>query len=202
MKWINRHWKTRIFIIVTILFTAWLIFDAHQITTQANKPTNPDTFMTDIHAMQIDLLGKVHTTLSGPNATHYEQDDTTLFDNPYYITKSAQGPPWHILGDHGKAIGGMNTIILWGHVLIFQPPGKNSQNLTLTTSRLTYYHDRSFAETDQPVTLTQPGNLTHGVGLQADLKTGYIKLLSDSSGQYATKVKAQKSVTSTIPPTA
>lgn len=96
MKWTHQHWKARIFIIVAILFTAWLIFDAHQITTPANKPTNPDAFMTDLHAMQIDLLGKVHTTLSGSNATHYEQDDTTLLDNPYYITKSNQGSPWHI----------------------------------------------------------------------------------------------------------
>ena len=41
------------------------------------------------------------------------------------------------------------------------------------------------AETKEPVTLTQPNITVRGKGLQADLNTGDIKLLSETRGDYA-----------------
>jgi lipopolysaccharide export system protein LptC len=171
-------------LLIILLFSAWLIITSHSIKTTGNKPQTPDAFMTEITAVQFNKLGKLNNTLTSPKLVHYQQEDTTLLDTPYIIHYVEDEPPWHISAKHGKAVDETTKIILWEKVKFHQPPGPNSHNTTLLTSKMTYYPKKSFAETDAPVTIIQPGTIVHSIGLQADLNKVEITLLSQVRGQY------------------
>jgi len=184
--------KKRLLTIVALLLmtglSVWLIISSHHMSLGKNKPQTPDAFATNIEATKMDKFGKPKSVLKSPKSTHYQQNDTTQLEKPFIILYKQNEPPWHIHADHGTAIHGSEKITLYGHVKFRQLPGTNSHYMTLTTSEMTFYPDRSFAETDKPVTIRQPGNIVHAVGLQADTEKSYIKLLSKTRGQYGQKI--------------
>lgn len=177
----------RVIILLMIIALIWLFIRSSKLTVHPNKPENPDAFMTNIHAMQIDKDGKLQNILDGTTATHYAKDNVTTFDNPRIVIHKEHQPPWYISADNGKALNGVTTIQLWGNVQIHQPPGVGSHDVTFLTTQLTYYPDQSFATTDEPVTIKRPGSIVHATGLRADLKKGYVKLMSKTDAQYGTK---------------
>jgi len=177
-----------IFLSLAAILTVWFIFTTNNQYFGSNKPNTPDSYMTDVYAVTLNKDGKVASILVSPKVTDYEQDNNTDIQTPFVTINPQQEPPWHIHADHAKVLNGSSKILLWGNVNIQQLPGPNSHFLTLLTTELTLYPDKSFAETDQPVTIKQPDSIVHAVGMQADLNKGYIKLLSKTQGQYGGEV--------------
>ncbi len=169
--------------IILITFI-WFIFSADFSLLHRSKPGHYDSFMTNVHGIKLDKFGKPHDELTTPNIKHYLKNDSATAQTPVFIFYGKKGPPWHVQGDIANSINGNKIVYLIGHVKIVQPPGLNSQNVTMTTTKMTIYPNRSFAETDQPVTIRQPGSIVHGVGMTADLNSGKIKILSQTHGMY------------------
>ena len=167
-----------------VLFTTWFTVTADKVTLHKNNPNDPNSFTTMVDAIQFNKLGQPYHIFKSPKLTNYLQNDTTDISQPFYIFKKDNEPPWHVRADRGKAYQGTDRIVLTGHINIQQLPGLNSRNIILLTDKMIFYPNRSFAETDRPVTIKQPGIIVHGIGLQADLKKGYIKLLSKTRGEY------------------
>lgn len=169
---------------IIAISTIWLISTSGKIKLPLNKPQNPDSFINNVEAIQFNEQGKAHHSLKSPKLINYLKDNTTNIEKPFYTFQNEQDAAWNIQADFGAALHGMETITLTGHVTIQQLPGKNSRNVTLLTDKMIFYPSKSFAETDRPVTIKQPGIIIKGIGLQADLKTGKIKLLSKTKAEY------------------
>ncbi len=186
--------KTLIVTISIILMIAlvWFLIGTDFSLLHKSKPGHYDSFMTNVHGIKLDKLGNPHSELYSPNMKHYLKNDTTIAVKPKFIFYSKDGPPWHVKADHGKATNGDKLIYLWGNVYMRQLPGPGSHDATITTTSATLYPDRSYAETDQPVTVRQPGSIMHGVGMQANLKKGTIKILSKTKGMYGDIPKTSK----------
>ena len=77
---------------------------------------------------------------------------------------------------------------LYGHVIITRAAYPNNPALQMTTSLLYVNPNTNEAYTDASVILSQPqkGNITHAVGLRANLKRKEFKLLSNVSSVYET----------------
>lgn len=172
---------------IAVALTAWFVLTTNTKHLGANQPNTPDSYMTDVYAVTLNKDGVIASVLISPKVTGYAENDKTNIQTPFVTIKPRQEPPWHIHADHAKVLDGNTKILLWGNVRISQLPGRNSHFLTLLTTELTLYPDKSFAETDQPVTIKQPGSIVHAIGMQADLNKGYIKLLSKTEGQYGSK---------------
>lgn len=173
------------FILIIILLSTTLIIlhgKKYQKTTIQFQQT--DSYMTDVHSTLFDDQGMVKNTLYGTNVTYNNSTNITLIAHPYATSRAQSGPDWQISADHARMIDKAKIIYLNGHVKLTQPPGQNSQNITLLTSELTYYPDRKFAETTQPVTITQPGMTLNATGMTADLNKGIIKFAKQTRGQY------------------
>ena len=181
--------KKQIFVTIILLsivvFTIWLIISANKISIHPNLPDKPDAFATDIKSVKLNKLGEIDRILISPKIVHYPKNNMSKITKPFAIINKKDEQPWHITSDRGEALEGTKKIILFGNVKIRQLPGENSKNITLLTTEITFYPDRSYIETDKPVTIKQPGNIVKAIGLQADLNTGYIKLLSKVKGQYS-----------------
>lgn len=180
------HLKNILIIIISILIGAfaWFLLTTDFSLLHKVNPEHYDSFMTNVHGIKLDKFGKPHDELFSPNIKHYLTNDSAISEKPLFIFYGKDGPPWHVQADHAKSINGNKLIFLWDNVHIQQLPGPNSRNVTLTTTQMTVYPDRSFAETDKPVTIKQPGSIVHGVGMQADLNKGKVKILSKTSGMY------------------
>jgi LPS export ABC transporter protein LptC len=140
--------------------------------------------MTEVHVTQFDKDGRLHNEFYSPELVHYPQDDMTFSQKPFFIFYALTEPPWHISAKNGKSLNGDQRMLLWDNVQIQQMPGLHSHHMTIDTSLITLYPHLSFAQTERPVTITQPNTVIHAIGMQADLKTSAVKLMSETKGQH------------------
>lgn len=171
-------------LVAAVAFSFWIIRTSRSIKPIKSQLHTPDSFMTNIAAVQIDKFGKPINTFAATKAFNYKQDDKNNFDNPFIVHYVPNAPPWHISAKYGQSINNGKKIIFTKNVKVHQLPGLNSHNLTLTTTKLTYYPKKAFAITYQPVTIIQPGSIVHAIGLTADLNKNVINLMSKAHGQY------------------
>ncbi|MBU0455167.1 MAG: LPS export ABC transporter periplasmic protein LptC [Pseudomonadota bacterium] len=174
-----------LFALGTIGFVIFWMQTKHLPTQPTPNLNKPDSVMTYVVSTQFDAQGQIHATIKSPKITHYEKNDRSHFETPFIVLYPKNEPPWHITAKEGNALQGDKRIELIGNVVIRQLSGPNSHQIILKTSKMTFFPNRSFASTDQPVTITQPGNIVKSVGLTIDLNTGIIHLLSKAQGQYA-----------------
>ncbi|MGD9152257.1 MAG: LPS export ABC transporter periplasmic protein LptC [Gammaproteobacteria bacterium] len=171
-------------LICIVAISFWFIFTSKSIKFAKYSSLSPDSYMMDLKVTQVNKSGQLENTFFATKALNYTQQNKTTFDAPFIIHNVPNAPPWHITAKHGQALENGNTIILTDHVKAQQLPGPNSHNITLTTSKLTYYPKKALAITHQPVVIEQPGSIIHSKGLRADLNKNVIKLISNVHGQY------------------
>ncbi|MEM9243931.1 MAG: LPS export ABC transporter periplasmic protein LptC [Pseudomonadota bacterium] len=160
-----------------------------------NHATNPlsnvaEEFMIGTQVKSFDKQGNLKGTISSPQIQHYNANNKMLATTPHITSPAKSGPDWQITAQHGETLKGNQITRLWGDVKIFQPPGKNSNNIKLLTSELTYYSQQNIAKTDQPVTIIQPGTVIHGIGMIANMNTNVIQLLKQTSEKHDPTVKS------------
>ena len=162
----------------------WFVIHPSSSSLNQSPSSTPDSFMTNVTATKLNKLGKPHYLLIAQDVRHYVQNDMTLIQKPFFTFYPIDEPPWQVKSDMSQAIHGTEKVWLINHVFIQQLPGNNSHNATLSTNFITLYPDISFAETNQPVTITQPNTIIHAIGMQVDMKQSYVKFLSHTQGEY------------------
>ncbi len=177
------RWLSVIFIFVAAL-SSWILFSSRIIKNKGGATTILDGYMTEAHYTQYDNQGQVHMTMYTPQVSHYSKDNTSYFDKPEVLAYSQQRVPWTIQSLHGKSIHDGEQVDLWGDVKIHQIPQPHSPETTITTTAMTIYPHRSYAETKQAVTIARPDMQIDAIGMQADFKAGIFKLLSTVRGIY------------------
>jgi len=155
--------------------------------------TRPDSYMENVSGARFDEQGNLKDELIAPHLLHFSEGDTTDVTSPHLIIYNADstGQPWHVTSNYGKALDGVNSIELWDNVKLRQPESADNAEIIMTTTQITIYPKTQFAHTDQPVKVIQLGSVVNSVGLDADIKTGTIKLLKEAHGKYQQEVQAQ-----------
>lgn len=177
------RWLSVIFLFILVL-SGWIFLSSRPTKPKPAPTTILDGYMTEAHYTQYDNQGQVHMTMYTPQMTHYAQDNTSYFDKPEVLAYSQQRIPWTIQAVNGKAIHDGQQVDLWGDVKIHQTPQPQYPETTITTTAMTIYPHRSYAETNEAVTITRPDTRIDAVGMQADFKAGIFKLLSSVRGTY------------------
>ncbi len=143
-----------------------------------------DAYMNNVNYIEYNNQGKISSRMHFATMQHYAKINTFHFDKPSLVTYTQKNVPWHITADHGSGQPNKDTVHLWGHVLLQQPNKHSHPGTTITTSQLTYHPKTSIATTQQQVTIIKPGTVVKGKGMQANLKTGTLTLLSHSREFY------------------
>lgn len=183
---------TFFFLLITaLLLSGWSAFIIYQKKSSAdqNLPGKPDAFMEDVVATIIDKQGKPSLKIVSPKMTHYVENDTTEINKPlltlYRTTRQKASKPWRLTANHARALQGVNQIHLWENVVINHPGDAQDEKTTLLTPTLNVYPDKQLAETLDPVVISQPYTKIQAIGMNADLATGAVKLLSQTRGEYS-----------------
>lgn len=174
----------------------------HRGHTSKQPPSNhqPDAFMRDISYYQYDEQGRLHSHLTSPFITHYPQQNASRFLHPHYLIYTDKRVPWTITANYGKSRNGIHWVYLWGSVKVHEPQQPTEPETKITTTTLTIYPMRSFAKTNQEVTIIRQNAIIKATGMTADLKKGVLHLLSHSRGIYEEEDTAQKTSSPQLPP--
>ncbi|ACJ20670.1 LPS export ABC transporter periplasmic protein LptC [Coxiella burnetii] len=182
-----RNMKISLLLIVAACLSTLLILrktTSDERPSQAQLNHRPNAFMRDVNYYQYDEGGLLHSHLVSPLITHFPYQNSFQFTRPHYLIYTDKRIPWNITANSGKSQQGIKRIYLWDHVKVHEPPQPTEPETTITTSMLTLFPERSFAKTNDPVTITRPNAVIKATGMTSNLKKGLVHLLSHSRGVY------------------
>lgn len=155
---------------------------------QSNKPqvpqNSPDALMEHVTALILDKQGKPKLKVITPKLVHFPENDTTHFTSPELTLYRRSPKPWFITSLHAIATQGIEHIDFWDNVVVHHAADENNPATIIKTTMLTVYPNKNLAQTQNHITMTQPSLTVSAVGMNANLKTGDIKLLSQARGIY------------------
>lgn len=172
---------TAVFVVLWDSPPANFFTPAAPIPAQAQHATN---ILHNATSRRYDANGQLSSVFVAKE-THYYQinpkrqttRDYADVMEPQLTLHSSDNPPWTVVAATGKASDNGNLIQLWENVELRQTDAQG-QKSELLTPYLLVKPDQQYAETDKPVMITSPGNVTHAVGMKAYLQTDVIQLLA------------------------
>ena len=179
-------------------FSIFLMVIREHHSTHIQPSGGVNAFMIEPLYKDYNEQGQLHSELRANQMKHYVRRDTSLFTQPKILIYTDERIPWHITSHYGRSQNGTQKVFLYEKVTLHQPQQPDHPETTIKTSELTVYPDRSFAETDKKVQITRPGTVIHGQGIEANLKTGVVKLLTKSRGIYEPDQTPQKDSKGTV----
>ncbi|KHO65161.1 MULTISPECIES: LPS export ABC transporter periplasmic protein LptC [Pseudomonas] len=146
-------------------------------------PPSVDFFVQNAYSRQYQADGSLRYELTSERLEHLRDSDTNLLYQPDLLIHRAGEQPWRVRSLRGEVAPQGTQVELIDDVRIEQtiPPNRFTR---LTTSRLTVFPEREYAETAQPVRIENPDGVTTATGMQAYVKEGRVLLLSNVRGQH------------------
>lgn len=181
--------KTTIIIfamMIVVGLTTWTTFLSYrpQNILAVKTAMLPDAFMEDITTVIMDKQGKPNMKIITPKMIHYSDNDTTQLTSPQ-LTLYRQSPnPWFVTAKFAKATQGIDNVNFWDNVVIHHAADSNNPATVIRTASLTVHPNKKTAETNEKISMEQPGIVVNATGMIADMNTGDIKLLSQARGEY------------------
>jgi len=173
-------------LIMALLLSGWSFFIIYHPHSAIQEDLGkPDAFMEDVIATFIDKQGKPTLKIAAPKMSHYMENDATKIVKPLLTLYRKSPQPWHLTADHARTLQGISQIFLQDNVIIDHPGDDQNEKTTLLTPSLIVYPEKQLALTEDPVIINQPNTKIHAVGMNADLSSGAIKLLSQTQGEYS-----------------
>ena len=138
----------------------------------------PDFFVQNARIREFGPTGNLESTLDSDEISHFPHNDTTLLSQPDLWTFDEVNQPWHTVADNGRILPDGETVELIDNVVMIQIDPQGNPEQRIDTDFLTVYSGQDFAETDEPVRLTNPTSVVNSVGMRAFYKRDFIQLKS------------------------
>ncbi|PJE80852.1 Lipopolysaccharide export system protein LptC [invertebrate metagenome] len=141
-----------------------------------------DYFVTNTAINQYNTIGKLDYQLTANSISHYPFNDSILLTHPHLTSYHKSGQIMDSRAQYGKLLSGNETLELWDNVVMNQTDLKSAQRIRIDTEFITIYSDKSLAETDQPVTITDPQSKIDAIGMETYYERGEVYLQSQVRG--------------------
>lgn len=189
-----KQYTTSFLLLLGAAISTWLVIKLPPPTAlSATQPDADKSYMSHVTITRMDAItGKPQDELQTPLMVHSATSGKTAITRPHFIIFQPVGEPWNLYSDHGQTQNGVDILDLWDHVVLTQPPGPQNQSMTITTSAVTIYPKKKYAETAQAVMGTQPGTTLQAIGMHTDFNTGIVNLLSNVRGENQGQERSQK----------
>ena len=163
----------------------WMTLSYHpQSVEPPDEGPLPDAFMEEVSAVTMDKQGKPSMRLVTPKLVHYTKEDVTHFISPQLTLYRKSPEPWYITSKSGRATNGTDNVDFWDNVVIQHAADIGAPATVIKTITLTVHPNKQTAETPAAITLVQPNAIITATGMNADMNSGDIKLLSQARGEY------------------
>lgn len=173
------NWRVALtlFLLVAAAVSAWSVLRNR--SPGAPGPATPgrsDYVLHDVELVVLDEHGAESFTLGAPLMTRDPADEAMALSRPVFRLPDSDGAYWQVRARQGWVSPEGDQLRLDGAVQVTSPPGE--RKVKLDTEQLNVFPDRDLAVTDKRVTITQPGSILTGVGLETNLATRHYELKS------------------------
>ncbi len=177
--------------ILTLVLLVGAIVSGWSLWTQRIDPNKTsvvggrsDYVLHDFELIALDGTGTESFTLRAPMLARSPGDRSMALTTPLFLLPDKQGHHWQVRSDTGWVSPGGDEVRLRGDVRT-RSPEQDARRTTMNTEQLNVFPDDSRATSTAIVTITQPGSILRGRGLEADLDTRQYRLLSEVHSRYA-----------------
>lgn len=154
----------------------------------ANQSTDNDIdfYVINAKSTQFQPDGKLAHQLTSSKLEHIKSSDITLLTKPDLLLYRGTELPWHVQSERGEVAPEGTQVELIDAVRVARTDAKGRPTI-LTTSRLTVFPDKEYAQTEQAVRIEAANGVTTAQGMKAYLNDGRMLLLSNVRGQHAVR---------------
>ena len=181
------HYITILLLVILIAaFSNWLLrsFETEPLGIKKEVRHDPDYFIEQFIATQLDKNGKPRYRLEADLLNHFPDDDSIELTRLKLKLFREKLPAWSANADEGLVLEKGALIKLIGHVVMQRPPSPTESEIKLITSNLVIYPQKEYAETDAAVQITSANSIIEATGMKVYLADGRLELLSNTRGKY------------------
>jgi lipopolysaccharide export system protein LptC len=172
-------------ILLTIGVAALIMLSRHPVDIlNVSNAHIPYALMDDVTTWIMDKQGKVKMKIEAPKMVHYTENDVTELTTPQLTLYRKSPSPWYIHSDHATASQGIENVIFSKNVTIHHAADGSNPSTLIKTTTLSVRPNQQIAETEDYIVLIQPSIIVKAIGMNANLNTGDIKLLSQARSEY------------------
>ncbi len=142
-----------------------------------------DGYALNTRTTQYRLDGKIQYELKAERSEHVKATDVTLVTRPDMLAFRGTDFPWHIRSARAEVAPGGSQAELIDDVRVERTDAKG-RPVVLTTTRMTVFPDKQYAQTEQAVRIEAANGVTTANGMKAYLEDGRMLLLSNVRGQH------------------
>ncbi len=155
----------------------------------SERPARPgsenaiDFYVVGAKTVQYQADGKLHYESTTAKVEHVKATDVTLLTRPDLLLYRGSELPWHVRSERGEVAPEGSEVELIDQVRVERTDAKGRPTI-LTTSRLTVFPEKEYAQTQQAVRIDAANGVTTAQGMKAYLNDGRMLLLSNVRGQH------------------
>lgn len=142
-----------------------------------------DFYIDGATSIQYQADGSLHSELHSPHLEHLKQTDITLVNKPDLMLYRGTDYPWHVQSERAEVSPKGTEVELIDQVRVARTDEKGRPTI-ITSSRMTVFPDRNYAQTAQPVKIEAANGVTTATGMKAYLNEGRMLLDSNVRGQH------------------
>jgi len=142
-----------------------------------------DYYAVNARSVQFTPEGKLQYEMTADKVEHMKASDVTLVTTPDLHLYRGNQFPWHVQSKRAEVNPDGTEVELIDAVRVARTDERKRDTI-ITTTRMTVFPQKEYAQTEQAVRIDGAGGTTTGKGMKAYLKEGRMDLLSNVRGQY------------------
>jgi len=142
-----------------------------------------DYYAVNARSVQFTPEGKLQYEMTADKVEHMKASDVTLVTTPDLHLYRGTQFPWHVQSKRAEVNPDGTEVELIDAVRVARTDERKRDTI-ITTTRMTVFPQKEYAQTEQAVRIDGAGGTTTGKGMKAYLKEGRMDLLSNVRGQY------------------
>jgi lipopolysaccharide export system protein LptC len=142
----------------------------------------PDYVLHDFELVALDDQGRESFTLRAPSMLRNPDERSMQMATPVFLLPDREQRYWRVSSHDGWISPAGDELRLRGDVQVTSPPGE--RKVGMNTEQLNVYPDRDLAVSPAFVTITQPGSILSGRGLETNLANKRYVLKSQVHTRY------------------
>lgn len=166
------------------VLSGWSVWN-HRNSTQSKAlgAARSDYVLHDFELIALDDTGKESFTLRAPRLAREPGKQSMSLETPLFLLPDEERHYWEVRSQTGWISADGKQLKLRGKVVTTSPP-EAEQPVTMNTEQLNIYPQKDLAVSPVLVTITQPGSILRGRGLETNLANKHYELKSQVRTRY------------------